>query len=297
MIVITLSKVPNSLRGDLTKWCQEIQTGVYVGNFSARIRDLLWERINDNIGNGEATLVYSTNNEIGYQFKTTRKDRTVMDFDGIPLMVHLNENPVTRNHGFSNAAKSHRARIMTSRTNKREIQNNKSKGFVVLDIETTGLHAESDEIISIGAVKYGVNSKSDEFYELIKVTCDIPEKIVELTGITQNEVKSKGVELDIAIKSLREFVGNDTIVGYNIKFDMNFLDRACSQCGEDDFENETIDILSKIKRIYKFLDNYRLGTVLSECGIINKHPHNALSDAKAILELVDKLKENGSLGI
>lgn len=45
MIVITLSKVPMSLRGDLTKWCQEVQTGVYVGNFSARIRDLLWERI------------------------------------------------------------------------------------------------------------------------------------------------------------------------------------------------------------------------------------------------------------
>lgn len=41
MIVITLSKVPMSLRGDLTKWCQEVQTGVYVGNFSARIRDLL----------------------------------------------------------------------------------------------------------------------------------------------------------------------------------------------------------------------------------------------------------------
>ena len=32
MIVITLSKVPASLRGDLTKWCQKVQTGVYVGN-------------------------------------------------------------------------------------------------------------------------------------------------------------------------------------------------------------------------------------------------------------------------
>ena len=41
MIVITLSKTPQSLRGDLTKWCQEVQTGVYVGNFSARIRDLI----------------------------------------------------------------------------------------------------------------------------------------------------------------------------------------------------------------------------------------------------------------
>lgn len=43
MIVVTLTKVPQSLRGDLTKWYQEVQTGVYVGNVSARIRDLLWD--------------------------------------------------------------------------------------------------------------------------------------------------------------------------------------------------------------------------------------------------------------
>ena len=56
MIVITLSKVPPSLRGDLTKWFQEVQTGVYVGNINARVRDALWERIQKNIGvNGEAT--------------------------------------------------------------------------------------------------------------------------------------------------------------------------------------------------------------------------------------------------
>ena len=42
MIVITLSKTPASLRGDLTKWCQEIQTGVYVGSVNAKVRDLLW---------------------------------------------------------------------------------------------------------------------------------------------------------------------------------------------------------------------------------------------------------------
>ena len=65
MIVITLTKVPASLRGDLTKWCQEIQSGVYVGNVNARVRERLWERINKNICQGEATLVYKTNNEFG----------------------------------------------------------------------------------------------------------------------------------------------------------------------------------------------------------------------------------------
>ncbi|MEK1331399.1 type I-E CRISPR-associated endoribonuclease Cas2, partial [Limosilactobacillus fermentum] len=80
MIVIALSKVPASLRGDLTKWCQEIQTGIYVGRFSARIRDLLWERIQKNIGNGEATIVYTTNNELGYAFRSTGEDREVVNY-------------------------------------------------------------------------------------------------------------------------------------------------------------------------------------------------------------------------
>jgi len=45
MTVVTLSKVPYSLRGDLSKWMQEIATGVYVGNFNTRIREELWKRI------------------------------------------------------------------------------------------------------------------------------------------------------------------------------------------------------------------------------------------------------------
>lgn len=293
MIVITLSKVPNSLRGDLTKWCQEIQTGIYVGNFSARIRDLLWNRINDNIGNGEATLVYNTNNEIGYQFKTTRKDRAVIDFDGIPFMIHLNEVKVERKHGFSNAAKNHRARMMTSRLKKKEVSENIDKDcdFVVLDIETTGLHYESDEIISIGAIKKNGSNDSDRFYELIKIDRDIPDKIVKLTGITQNDINEKGIKIEDALKKLARFIGESVIVGYNVNFDMSFLARELSKCNEENLKNKAIDILPIVKKKYKFLDNYRLETVLSECGIINSCPHNALSDAEATLLLFNKLKE------
>ena len=65
MTVVTLTNVPNSLRGDLTKWLQEISTGVYVGNINARIREELWKRIVDNIGQGQATMSYARRNEIG----------------------------------------------------------------------------------------------------------------------------------------------------------------------------------------------------------------------------------------
>lgn len=57
--VITLKKVPPSLRGDLTKWMQEIATGVYVGNFNSKVRENLWKRVIDNVKEGEATICYS----------------------------------------------------------------------------------------------------------------------------------------------------------------------------------------------------------------------------------------------
>ena len=68
--VITLSKVPNSLRGDLSKWLQEVATGVYVGNLNTKVREKLWERVKDNLKDGEATISYYHRNEIGYNFET-----------------------------------------------------------------------------------------------------------------------------------------------------------------------------------------------------------------------------------
>ena len=68
MTVITITNAPMSLRGDLTKWMQEIATGVYIGNLSSRVREELWERVIQSVGRGKATISYATNNELGYQF-------------------------------------------------------------------------------------------------------------------------------------------------------------------------------------------------------------------------------------
>lgn len=157
MIVITLTNTPPALRGDLTRWCQEIQTGVYVGDVSARVRDKLWERVQTNIGNGEATLVYNTNNEQGYAFKTTRKSKQVVDLDGMLFVKHV-VNQETVEHGFSNAAKFHKAH--KAEKMRASVAATKQKRFVAVDIETTGLNTETDQILSIGAVKHD----GTEFY-------------------------------------------------------------------------------------------------------------------------------------
>ena len=110
--VITLKKVPNSLRGDLTRWMQEISTGVYVGNFNSRIRDYLWKRVTDLVGNGEASICFSCRNEVGYSFYTCNTERQVVDYDGIPLVLipvnsSKDENLEKRTCGFSIASRYH----------------------------------------------------------------------------------------------------------------------------------------------------------------------------------------------
>lgn len=285
MIVITLSKVPASLRGDLTKWCQKVQTGVYVGNFNSKIRDLLWDKIVKNCGSGEATLIYSTNNELGYDFRTTRSDIEVIDCDGIPLVKAVTDNRISEKYGFSKAAKIHKAKIM-----KKKLSDAKTPKMIAsLDLETTGLDVNKDKIISIGAVKESIDGKRENFGRLIKCKSKIPKKVAALTGISDNALARNGTEVSVALRELKDFIGNSLIIGYNISFDIDFLNHALDEIGEDHISNSVKDIMPVAKKANMFLNDYRLETVLNYFKIENEHPHNALSDAIATLDLAKKL--------
>ena len=109
MITISVSNCPLSLRGDLTKWLVEINTGIYVGNVNAKVREELWKRICENINLGQATMVYSTNNEQGFSFKVHNTSWIPKDYEGITLMkIPLksgNQLQDSLKNGFSKAAK------------------------------------------------------------------------------------------------------------------------------------------------------------------------------------------------
>lgn len=294
MIVIALSRVPASLRGDLTKWCQEIQTGIYVGRFSARIRDLLWERIQKNIGSVEATIVYTTNNELGYAFRSTRADREVVNYDGIPLLMHLEKPPSSIKHGFSDAARFHRAKQMRTGSGKGTEMTRK---VVALDIETTGLDSATDEIISIGAVKSTNGEEIERFYRIIQPDKVISPKITDLTGLSQQKVEQEGISLEAALTDLRDFIGRSIVVGYNVAFDWGFIERGYDKVGQDRLGNRIIDLLKVVRQKEVFLDNFRFETVLKYYQIENQDQHNSLADAEATIKLMTKLIEKGFLKI
>lgn len=289
MIVITLTKVPNSLRGDLTKWYQEIQTGIYVGNISAKIRDELWERIIRDIGNGQATMAYNVNNEFGYTFRTTRPDRQVVDYDGVPLMKHVFTPTKAVKNGFSDAAKFHKARVMSRKSSQKPDKSKSSinSPVVSIDVETTGLDVAKDQIIAIGAVK-----KDCGFYTLIRPDVVVPKKISALTGLTIDMLSNNGIDLKTALVQLKKFIGSSAIVGYNVRFDETFLERDLRAMQISGLSNKVIDLMPVVKKINKFLDNYRLNTVLEDYNIRNYQPHHAGSDAQATFELAAQLMKN-----
>ena len=86
MVVIILERVTPSLRGELTRWLIQPHTGVFVGGVTARVRDLLWQRIGKSLRDGAATMLYSSDTEQGFSAKVLGAPKRIMaDFEGMLL--------------------------------------------------------------------------------------------------------------------------------------------------------------------------------------------------------------------
>ena len=87
MLVIAVNNAPPRLRGRLAVWLLEIRAGVYVGNYSRRTREMIWEQVQGNIGGGDAIIAWAAANDTGYDFDTCGVNRRVpVDLDGLKLV-------------------------------------------------------------------------------------------------------------------------------------------------------------------------------------------------------------------
>ena len=288
MTVIILTNVPPKIRGDLTKWMQEISTGVYIGNFNSRVREQLWKRVTEGIGNGQVTMSYSSRNELGYDFETFRTNRVSIDYDGIPLVL----SPILSNEenylkqGYSNASKFHQIKKFS------KIKPNSFKtevSYVVFDFETTGLDSEKDQIIEIGAIRVEGTERS-EFQIFISNNKQLPKNIVDLTGITDEMLRTEGLEIKTAMKEFSDFVKDSPLVGYNVDFDKSFIQNTNKKLNISSFNHhQFIDLLKFVKKEKMFLGNYKLQTALKAYEILEVVPHRALKDSKLVAELATKV--------
>ena len=90
MMVIVLENAPARLRGRLALWLLEVRTGVYVGTYSVKVRDMIWENVQVGLEEGNAVMMWSALTESGFDFLTLGKNRREpVDMDGIKLVSFL----------------------------------------------------------------------------------------------------------------------------------------------------------------------------------------------------------------
>ena len=90
MMVIVLENAPARLRGRLAIWLLEIRAGVYVGNYSSKVRDYFWKQVEAGIGEGNAVMAWRANNEAGFDFITIGQNRRIpTEMDGAKLVSFL----------------------------------------------------------------------------------------------------------------------------------------------------------------------------------------------------------------
>jgi CRISPR-associated protein Cas2 len=95
MLVIVVENVAPRLRGRLAIWLLEVRAGIYIGDVSRRVREMIWNTVIKGIGDGNAVMTWSTNTESGFDFLTCGYNRREpVERDGVKLVSFLpNGNP------------------------------------------------------------------------------------------------------------------------------------------------------------------------------------------------------------
>lgn len=304
MIVITLTDCPKSLRGDLSKWLLEINTGVFVGKVSARVRDNLWKRVKDSVRNGRATLVYTTNNEQRMDFRLHHSENQIIDFDGLKLVMKPSVSRVRhlekKRRNFSKAAQFRMAKqkqaYVCHEKHKENTDHDKQTerypaDYVVLDLETSGLRAKVDEIIEIGMLKV-IGGKAVETYQsLLHSPHPIPRPIEKLTGITNEMVSASGKELEVVLPQVETFIGKNCLVGHHVAFDLKFLNQAMKKNGRKSITSPCYDTMELYQKKCGVNRRISLADMVKALSLSSKPLHRALPDCRAIQEAYEVLRK------
>ena len=105
MLVIVVENVPPRLRGRLAVWLIEIRAGVYVGDLSVKVREMIWEQVEEGLEDGNAIMAWSTNTESGFDFLTLGENRRLpVEIDGLKLVSFFHWMIKQRQMLFNNLA-------------------------------------------------------------------------------------------------------------------------------------------------------------------------------------------------
>lgn len=93
MLVVVTEAVPPRLRGRLAVWLLEVRAGVYVGDITRRVREMIWQQVEVLAEEGNVVMAWATNTESGFDFITYGKNRRMpIDLDGLRLVTFTPSN-------------------------------------------------------------------------------------------------------------------------------------------------------------------------------------------------------------
>lgn len=155
--------------------------------------------------------------------------------------------------------------------------------FICFDIETTGLSAARDKITEIGAVKVENGVITDTFSTFANPEMPIPQKITQLTGITDDMVKDAPSQSE-AVGAFLEFAGDNVLVAHNAPFDTSFIAKACEDMGRE-YNYTSIDTVAISRAILKDIKNCKLDTVAKFLRLGDFNHHRATDDAEMLARI------------
>jgi len=180
----------------------------------------------------------------------------------------------------------------------------KYKNILLFDLETTGLSSKNDRIIEIGAILLERDEMSlqykikNELSVLIKQDRPLPEKIIEITNITDDMLETVGITEAEAFARFNELmVPNCLLVAYNIQFDYGFISALYQRVMNHatfEIKNDLLDVMAVYKDRHPY--PHRLESAVSKYNVEVASTHRALDDIKAtFLLLVEMIKERDTI--
>lgn len=160
--------------------------------------------------------------------------------------------------------------------------------YVAVDVETTGLDPQRDDIIEIAVVRFDEQAILEKWSSLVDPGREIPPFITQLTGISQETVA--GAPGIFSLRGqLRKLIGDDVIVGHNVAFDMGFLEQI-----HIGVRQHRLDTLTLASILFFNQSRYGLAELCRSLEIAAPEgapPHRALSDALLTARLLQRLFE------
>jgi len=159
--------------------------------------------------------------------------------------------------------------------------------YVAFDLETTGLYANRDKIIEIGAVRFRDGREVERFQTFVDAGLRLEKRTVDLTGITDDMLVG-APKIDKALKAFLDFVGDSVLVAHNADFDTTFIQWACKEQGVA-YELTSVDTLVLSQNLLPGLNKYTLDVVAKHFDLEDFNHHRAGDDANICGKIMAKL--------